>query len=88
MQELDLLLDSCTSPVTRHHYPHYFMKYQKFMGSDLFCDNNPRIIEQKIIKFIMELRKEKLSSNGIACYAAPIESFYAINDVTLNVKKK
>lgn len=58
------------------------------MGADdLFCGNNRRLIEQKIIKFIMQLRKSGLSSNGILCYLAPVKSFYAINDVSLNVKK-
>lgn len=58
------------------------------MGADdLFCGNNRRLIEQKIIKFIMQLGKSGLSSNGILCYLAPVKSFYAINDVSLNVKK-
>ena len=87
MEELDLLLDSCRSEITRQHYKHYFKKYQDFMGAeDLFYGNNPGLIEQKIIKFIMQLRKSGLSSNGILCYLAPVKSFYAINDVSLNVK--
>lgn len=76
MQGLDLLLDSCRSEITRQHYKHYFKKYQAFMGADdLFCGKNPKLIEQKIIEFIMQLRKSGLSSNGILCYLAPVKSF-------------
>ncbi|MGB5091599.1 MAG: hypothetical protein WBN72_11700, partial [Nitrososphaeraceae archaeon] len=52
-----LFLNSIKSKETRNSYEILFQKYADFMGkNDLFCENNPRLIEQKIIEFIMFLR--------------------------------
>lgn len=55
--------------------------------SNLFCDNNPRLIEANIIKFIMKLRNEGKPSTTIANYLNSIKAFYRINDVVLNIYK-
>lgn len=55
--------------------------------NDLFCKNNPRLIEQKIIDFILSLRSSGKSYSAIRNYIVPIKSFYKINDVILNDTK-
>jgi integrase len=56
-------------------------------GEDLFFENNPRLIEKKIIDFILYLRDQGKSCSAIRNYLTPIKSFYKINDVVLNDKK-
>ncbi len=56
-------------------------------GEDLFFENNPRLIEKKIIEFILYLREQGKSCSAIRNYLTPIKSFYKINDVVLNDRK-
>jgi site-specific recombinase XerD len=80
-----LFLNSIKSKETRNSYEILFQKYADFMGkNDLFCENNPRLIEQKIIDFIMFLRDSGKSYSAIRNYIVPIKSFYKINDIVLN----
>lgn len=61
VQELDLLLDSCRSEFTKNQYACFMEKYIKFVGNnDIFCRNNPRLIEAKIIEYINLLKKEEI----------------------------
>jgi hypothetical protein len=54
-----------------------FQKCVDFVGKNyLFCNNNPRQIEDKIIEFILLMRDEGKS-----------KAFYKINDIVLNVYK-
>jgi len=65
-----------------------FSAYREFMGSsDLFCGNDPRSIEVKIISFITLIKKRGLGHAAILNYVTPILTFYEINDVILNKKK-
>jgi len=59
----------------------------KFVGDDLLFENNPRIIESKIIEFILSLRRKGKSHGAILNYLNAIKSFYKINDIVLNVHK-
>jgi len=56
-------------------------------GEDLFFENNPRLIEKKIIDFILNLRDQGKSCSAIRNYLTPIKSFYKINDIVLNDRK-
>jgi Site-specific recombinase XerD len=59
-----------------------------FMGdNDLFCQNNPRLVEAKIIEFIMSLRDEGKSYAAILNYLNAVKGFYKINDFILNSHK-
>ena len=60
-------------------------KYFDFVGHELPKDRKE--IEDKIIEYIIFLKKEGMSYCGISNYTVPVKSFYAINDITLNVKK-
>ncbi len=59
----------------------------KYVGDDLFFENNPRIIESKIIEFILSLKNKGKSHSAILNYLNAIKSFYKINDIVLNVHK-
>jgi integrase len=59
-----------------------------FMGTnELFCGNNPRLIEHKIIEFINVLRERGLAFHTISNYVYSIMAFYKINDIVLNTTK-
>lgn len=51
--------------------------------NDPFCQNNPRLVEAKIIEFIMSLRDEGKSYAAILNYLNAVKGFYKINDVRL-----
>jgi len=69
-------------------YSIYFRKYQEFMrNDDLFCQNNLRLIEQKIIEFILQMRNDGKGYAAIHNYVASVLAFYKINDIYLNVAK-
>jgi integrase len=87
MQSLELFLSSIRSPETRDKYSIYFKKYQEFIGPDLFCDSNPRLIEQKIIEFLIDMKSKGKGYSTIHNYAAAVLAFYKINDAVLNVTK-
>jgi hypothetical protein len=89
MEQIQLFLKSCRSPPTRNAYEVAFRKYIEYVGEEnnLFCDNNPKLIEAKIIEFILLLRDQDKSYSAISNYLDPIKAFYKINDVMLNVHK-
>jgi integrase len=88
MLALELFLSSIRSPETRNKYSIYFNKYQEFMGiDDLFCGKNPRLIEEKIIEYLVHMRNNGKGYSTIHNYAASVLAFYKINDVTLNISK-
>ena len=88
-QQVELFLKSCRSQQTRNNYEVSFQKYIDFVGGDnnLFCNNNVRQIEDKIIEFILSMRDEGKSYSAISNYLHPIKAFYKINDIVLNVYK-
>ena len=87
MEPVQLFLKSIRSQETKAVYKLAFQKYIDFVGDDLFCDNNPRLIESKIIEFILSLRDKGKSHGAIHNYFCAIKSFYKINDVVLNIHK-
>jgi integrase len=88
MEALDLFLSSIRSPETRLCYNIYFKKYRDFMGSmDLFCGNNIHLIEQKIIEYVIDMKKNGKGYSTIHNYVASVMAFYKINDVVLNTRK-
>ena len=58
------------------------------MGNDdLFCGNNSRLIEVKIIEYIDHMKRNGKGYSTIHNYIACVLAFYKINDVALNVTK-
>lgn len=84
MNELSLFLEKCKSQETKHVYSCYLKKYFEFAGELPF---DKKVAEDEIIEFIINLKKEGKSFSAISNYLAPVKSFYAINDVPLNIKK-
>jgi site-specific recombinase XerD len=63
-------------------------KYREFVAKeDIFFKSNPRLIEQKIIEFILHLKQQGKSYAAIRIYLAAVKSFYKINDIFLNDSK-
>lgn len=54
---------------------------------DLFCGNNSRLIELKIIEYIDQMKRKEKGYSTIHNYIACVLAFYKINDVALNVTK-
>jgi integrase len=88
MQAVELFLSSIRSPETRLIYNSFFKKFIDFTGDDdLFCGNNSRLIELKIIEYIDQMKKNGKGYSTIHNYIACVLAFYKINDVPLNVTK-
>jgi integrase len=88
-EQYKLFLNSIKSVETKKAYPIYFKKYVEFVGNynNLFCQNDPRLIERKIIDFIISLKDRGLTFSAVKNYVTAIMSFYKINDMMLNSKK-
>lgn len=64
------------------------MKHLKIIEADQLLEtDNPKIIEAKLVDYIMSLRNDGLSYATMKHMLAPILTFYQINDVLLNRKK-
>lgn len=81
--DLTLFLESCKSVETRRVYSIYLNKYAE--SYDL-SETNPKTIEEEIIHFIINLKKEK-SYYALRNYVNAILSYYKINDIILNTRK-
>ena len=87
-KQYELFINSIRSEHTKQLYTLTFEKYRQYVGlDDLFCQNNPRLIEEKIISFISFLKQKGLGHTAILNYVTPILTFYEINDMLLNKKK-
>lgn len=67
MQQYQLFLESIRSPETKKVYIIYFKKYVEFMGgeeSDLFCGNDPRLIEPKIIEIYFKIEESLITASS------------------------
>jgi integrase len=87
-KSINLFEQSIRSPYTKRVYTIVFQKYIDFIGkNDPFCQNNPRLIEHKIIDFIISLKNKGLGRSAISNYVKAIIAFYKINDFVLNNDK-
>lgn len=59
------------------------MKHLKIIDADQLLSetNNPKIIEAKLVDYIMSLRNDGLSYATMKHMLAPILTFYQINDI-------
>jgi integrase len=88
VDSVKLFLDSCRSLETRNVYQISLQKYLDFVGSEeLFFQYNPRVIEAKIIDFILFLKTQNKSYAAILNYLNAVKGYYKINDIVLNVNK-
>jgi hypothetical protein len=82
-------INSIGSEETKQKYDYCLRQYQKFLGAkfNLYLEKNRKKVENKIIDYILHLRKLKLASNTINSRIVPIYHFYEMNDVLLNKTK-
>jgi site-specific recombinase XerD len=84
----DLFEESIKSDATKVMYKTHLKKYIQFTGvANPFFNNDPRTIEQKIIQFIISMKKEGKSFFSIRNHISPVLTFYKVNDIVLNVTK-
>lgn len=84
--DLSLFLSSIKSEETKEHYQYYLQKYFDFAGGSTSTLEN-KTIENKIIKFVLQLKEQGKTYSAIQNYLAPIKLYYNINDVVLNIRK-
>lgn len=82
--------ESIRAPDTRRVYTNSLCQFMTFVKVDSFekllaADN--KLIEARIISFIVSQRERKLSTSVIHVRLAALKHFYSMNDVTLNWKK-
>ena len=94
MQNLDqkdafvLFEESIKSEATKVMYKSYLKKYIDFLeGQDILCQNDARMVESKIIDFIISMKQQHKSYFSIRNQVSPILAFYKINDIVLNINK-
>jgi integrase len=80
---IQLFFDSIKSPQTRVKYSAYLKRY----GHNNLKLTSMRDIEQQIIQFIINMKKQGKNYYAISNYVNAIISYYRINDVPLNTKK-
>jgi integrase len=83
-------VNSISSEESRRQYVYILKKYMEFLQltdvEDLI-KQDPRIIEQQIIDYIISLNVKGVSRATKSLRMAAIVSLYSINDVTLNRKR-
>jgi integrase len=84
-------VNAIRSPATRTVYLNSlkrYLEYLKVTEIDRLLDTtDPKVIEPKLIDYIMVLRNDRLSYATMKYMLAPIFTFYQLNDVILNRKK-
>jgi integrase len=80
-------LNSIRSKASRKAYLYYFSKYREYNKGDIICNNDRKLIENKIVDFLLSLKKRDSSQNYIRANFAAIIHFYTMNDIILNRNK-
>jgi integrase len=87
-------INAIKSPATRNKYSYLFEEYLKYLdinnntNLENLLSKNVRTIENDIVKYIIDLKKNKgLSYSSLNTKLAAIYLFYTMNDVIINRKK-
>jgi site-specific recombinase XerD len=84
-------IEAIHSPFTRSIYRNAlfnYMRFKKVESCDLLLKEDPRVIEEQLIDYVIYNREElKIASNSINSKIAPIRKFYECNDIELRWKK-
>lgn len=78
-------IDSIKSDVTKKIYGYNLRLFMEFCGIDKY--DNLIGQQNRIVEYLMALRKKKLSYNSICTRLNAIYHFYDMNDISLNKKK-
>jgi hypothetical protein len=90
MNEVKLFLESIKIEFTKKQYTFCLKKYFDFLDKGkgkCMLPKDRKEIEDKLIEFMVSLKKKECSTTEFVIILCPVKLFYAINDVTLNVKK-
>ena len=79
---LSLFLESCRSESTKEQYAYLIRKWFDFAG----YPTDSKDIQDKIIAYIIHLKKEGKSYASIAASIVPVKTYYQINEIALNIK--
>ncbi|MGD9533485.1 MAG: tyrosine-type recombinase/integrase [Candidatus Nitrosocosmicus sp.] len=89
-----IFIEGLKSAVTKAAYTYALDKYMKFLGIQnsgelLVHEDNPRIIQDQIIEYLIQLKNppHSLRYATRSQYVAAIITFYDLNEVMLNKKK-
>jgi integrase len=84
-------IEAVHSPFTRSIYRNAlfnYMRFKKVESCDLLLKEDPRIVEEQLIDYVIYNREElDIASNSISTKIAPIRKFYECNDIELRWKK-
>jgi integrase len=80
-------INSLKSEETKIKYDHCIKNFMTFVDQKDYSGLLKINVEERIIDYILQLRKLNLSSNTIRTRVASIYHFYAMNDVILNKTK-
>lgn len=87
----DNFINAIKTETTKHNYIFAlkkYMRYQKVSRMDELITSDVKLIEARIISYIIHLKNvEKIGFGTINGYLAAIVFFYAVQDVNLNRKK-
>jgi integrase len=87
-EEFRLLINSIKSEETKKSYVTCIKRYMEMQGiNNLLSDNNPRLIENQIIDFVIKMKKQGKGFYAIHNYLTALISFYKINDIMINTTK-
>lgn len=86
-------INAIKSPATKKKYSYLLQEYFKYLqfdisNLDLLLSRNSKTIDNEIIKYIIDLKKNKgLAYSSLNTKLAAIFLFYTMNDIVLNRKK-
>jgi hypothetical protein len=91
MNRIENFIESIRSDATREVYEYCLKRYFKFLNnvnSVIINQNNIRLIESDIIKYVIYLKNaRKIAYSTISLYLNAISHFYTMNDVTIKPQK-
>ena len=82
-------LESIRTQAARQTYDFHFKKFTQFIeGTEgNLLNENPRVIESRIIDYIIYLKNKGRSRSLVSTAVCAISHFYTMNDVVINKKK-
>lgn len=82
-------LESIRTKAARETYDFHFKKFTQFIDSaeGNLLNENPRVLESRIIDYIIYLRNKGRSHSLISTAVCAISHFYTMNDIVINKKK-
>jgi site-specific recombinase XerD len=81
MQTVDNFLDSLKSERTKEQYAYHLKRFNRYQSV------SDRVTDTRIVNYLVQMKKEGLSSSYRNIALAAVKHYYTMNDVVLNWKK-